>query len=210
VTNNGGDANLVVSGVVVGGANSADFSAESGCTAPVALGGSCPIAVRFSPSAAGGRVANLTVNSNAAAPLSILMTGTGLAATGPPSPTGPRTLSTLRIGPARFRAVKGTTVSYTASAPGTTTLTVLKSAPGRRIGTRCRALPTKPAKGVTIRRCTRTTTVGSLTHTDTAGQNTVTFNGKLKGRALRPGRYTMRVTPAPGAKALTGSFTVTP
>ena len=199
VTNDGSDP-LVVSGVAITGPSATDFGVENLCSGPVAAGAACSIFVRFTPRAKGIRSAIVTVNSNALgiAP-SILVTGTGGAAT-------TRTLTGLRLTPSRFTAAKGTTVTYRASAAGTTTLTVLRHAPGRRVGTRCVALPPKPSAGV---RCTRLITVGALRHTDTAGLNTFALAGRLKGRTLAPGRYTLRVKPGPGAATSTKVFTIT-
>lgn len=209
ITNDGAE-NLVVSGVAFGGANPGDFTADNACTTPTVPGATCSLFVRFTPAAGGTRVASLTVNSNSpGTPPTILVTGTGLAVAGPPSPTPTaRTLSGLRLTPARFKAAKGTKVAYTASAAGTTTLTVTRSALGRRARARCVALPKKPAPGAKLRRCTRTLTLGTVTRTDMAGENSFTFAARLGGRTLAPGRYTLRAQPGPDRPTTTATFTV--
>jgi hypothetical protein len=46
-----------------------------------------------------------------------------------------------------------------------------------------------------IRRCTRHTRVGSFRRTRNAGRSTARFNGYVRRRALRPGRYRLTATP---------------
>jgi hypothetical protein len=45
------------------------------------------------------------------------------------------------------------------------------------------------------RRCTKTKRVGSLTRTRDAGKATLRFNGRLRGKALRAGRYRLTAIP---------------
>jgi hypothetical protein len=45
------------------------------------------------------------------------------------------------------------------------------------------------------RACTRYVKVGSFTHKDLAGSNSVRFSGRAQGRKLAPGRYRLRATP---------------
>jgi hypothetical protein len=121
----------------------------------------------------------------------------------PPSPTGSNqplppkpVLSKLALKPARFTttgmAPKGTTISYALSAPATVTIEVLG---------------TKTVKGKK-----KTVTLGSLPHAPgNAGADSAKFNGKVKGKALEPGKYTLRVTaggPGGSAKPATKTFTV--
>jgi FtsP/CotA-like multicopper oxidase with cupredoxin domain len=78
---NTGTLPLDVAGVALGGAHAGDFAAASGCSAPVAPGGSCAVAVTFLPSATGARAATLTVTtSDPARPaLTASLAGTGIA-----------------------------------------------------------------------------------------------------------------------------------
>jgi 6-phosphogluconolactonase (cycloisomerase 2 family) len=82
---NSGYATLHVSNLVLAGANPGDFSFDNGCTAPVAVGNSCSISVRFAPAAAGQRTAQILVSDDAPdSPQSISLSG---------SATDPYTLS---------------------------------------------------------------------------------------------------------------------
>jgi hypothetical protein len=116
-------------------------------------------------------------------------TGTPTASTTP----AVLTLAKLALKPARFK--KKTTVSFTLSAAAGVNLEVL----ARR----------KQRNGKT-----RTVRVGSLPPVSgRAGTNTVSFNGKPKGKSLAPGRYTLRATATASglsSKPLTAAFEVRP
>src|SRR5439155_1744040 len=74
---NTGNANLVVSGVTLGGTNPDQFAQTNTCTT-VAAGGSCTVSVTFTPSATDTRTAELSIASNAAgSPASVALSGTG-------------------------------------------------------------------------------------------------------------------------------------
>ncbi len=74
---NSGTTTAAVSGVVVTG----DFSQTNNCTS-VAVGGSCTVTVKFTPTAAGSRTGTLTVTSNANnSPAIVALTGTGIGST---------------------------------------------------------------------------------------------------------------------------------
>jgi hypothetical protein len=126
-------------------------------------------------------------------------------------------LGSLTIKPARFRAAgpragkakTGATITYTDTLAASTRLTVLVAQPGISRGAGC---VTPPRHGGTAhhRRCTRYATVGSVTHSDLAGPNTVHFSGRLSGRKLAPSRYTLEATPrANGKTGVTRSATFT-
>jgi hypothetical protein len=75
---NGGEAPLIVSGATLGGANPDDYLLDDGCQAPVAVGSSCRIGVRFAPQAQGASTATLTLQTNApVAPVPVELSGTG-------------------------------------------------------------------------------------------------------------------------------------
>lgn len=109
--------------------------------------------------------------------------GTGSAGDSSPkvAPSAPATapqLSKLALAPRRFAvagAKRGTKLTFTLSVPASVRLEVL--AQRRRKG-----------KKPTLVR------VGALTVAGTAGANKFAFNGRLKGKALAPGRYTLRAT----------------
>jgi hypothetical protein len=126
----------------------------------------------------------------------------------PPGSAGPSSLVPLisapRLSASTFRAASqgaslasrlrlpiGTTVSYQDSMAATTTFTVLRHAPGHRKGRKCAA--GRPRKHQ--RRCTRSISLGSFTHADTVGSNSLHFTGRMGGRKLKPGRYTLTMTP---------------
>jgi len=63
---NTGAGPLAIGGIVLGGANPADFALANGCGATLAVGASCSIGVTFAPTAPGARTAALVITSNAA------------------------------------------------------------------------------------------------------------------------------------------------
>lgn len=105
-----------------------------------------------------------------------------LVHTGPPSPPPTATapvLSKLKLKPAKFtvtgKAPKGTTISFTLSTAATVKLEVL----GKK----------------TVKGKPKTVTLGTLASTPgKVGANSVKFNGKVKGKPLAPGSYTLRAT----------------
>ncbi|HEX4759288.1 MAG TPA: choice-of-anchor Q domain-containing protein [Thermoleophilaceae bacterium] len=129
-------------------------------------------------------------------------------------------LKRLKLSPSAFPAAPrggsisrktGANISYTASDPGTTTFRVLKPAAGRRQGKSCRKPSAHNRRG---RKCTRYVALkGSFTHKDKAGANKLHFTGRLRRRALRPGRYRLSATPrvqGKKGKALNTSFKILP
>jgi len=75
ISNTGGAA-AAVSSITAG----SGFSETNSCGSSIAAGASCPVQVTFSPTAATGYTAGLTVSSNAAnSPLTVTLTGTGTA-----------------------------------------------------------------------------------------------------------------------------------
>jgi F5/8 type C domain/Abnormal spindle-like microcephaly-assoc'd, ASPM-SPD-2-Hydin/Right handed beta helix region len=76
---NTGSAAATISSVTAG----APFAQTSTCGTSLAAGGSCTVSVTFTPTAAGGASANLTVASNATNPsLTVPLTGTGTSSSG--------------------------------------------------------------------------------------------------------------------------------
>jgi hypothetical protein len=75
VVKNTGDASGTPGTPTITGANAADFAlGTNGCTAPVAAASSCSVAVRFKPTAAGTRTAQITVGDK-----SVTLSGVGQA-----------------------------------------------------------------------------------------------------------------------------------
>lgn len=109
---------------------------------------------------------------------------------------GTRTITALTLGPTAFRATGrkplGTDVRFRLGTGGTVVITVTRAAAGKRSGRRCVA-PSRRLKSA--KKCTRQVTLpGSLRKAGTAGANTVRFSGKLRGKALAPGAYTLVLT----------------
>ena len=94
VTNNG-SAPLVISTILVGGADPDDFLIGDRCQQPVAPGANCQIGIRFHPQVAGARTATLTLLTNAAtAPGPVTLTAGGTV--GAPGPAGKVELLTCK------------------------------------------------------------------------------------------------------------------
>jgi hypothetical protein len=112
--------------------------------------------------------------------------------------TTPPALSGLTLTHKAFRTAKpkpppkGTTIRFNLSEAASVEFRVTQKRPGRRSGKRCVA-PTHKLRHA--KRCTRTATIGSFTRTAVAGNATVPFSGRLNGRALTAGSYTLTLTP---------------
>jgi len=139
----------------------------------------------------GARIANLTALSEA---YSIFAVG------GPSTPLSGRT--------AAKRHHKGTVFSFRLDQPATIKVAIQTTARGRRVGRACKPeshkLRHKP-------RCTRTVTIATLIRSAHAGLNKIGFTGRIRGKALKPGRYKAVFTAvdAAGASARQSlSFTI--
>jgi hypothetical protein len=126
VTNNGG-SDLVMGQLSVVGANAGDFlfTADTCGSQTLQAGGSCAVGLRFAPSAAGARTAELQIPSNASAsPDVVPLSGQGTVPSGPSGPSGggspdvtaPDTL--IAQGPKRKMRKKRATFSFSATEPG--------------------------------------------------------------------------------------------
>jgi hypothetical protein len=115
-------------------------------------------------------------------------------------------LSGLHVTPSSFKAASsgptiaaskgkgGARISYSDSLAATTSFVITRAVSGVRIGKRCSA-PPRHAKGK-LKRCTRLLRVTTFNHVDRAGSNTLRFSGRVHGRKLSPGAYTLSATPA--------------
>ena len=82
---NTGNATLSITSIASTGANATDFTQIDTCGASVAAGGNCTIAIMFTPSTTGTRVASLGITDNATgSPQPVSLSGTGTQA----EPTG--------------------------------------------------------------------------------------------------------------------------
>lgn len=182
------------------GDNAGDFSV-SGCSTPVAPGASCTLAVAFEPTATGGRAASLRIVDNAVGGgWTVPLSGTGVAAPArPPASLSAPVLSGLHQAQKRWREGKGkkgglpvgTKFTFTLNEAGQVTLSFDKKGPGRRTGKKCVA----PTKANAKRpRCTRALSAGTETLSVNASSNSIPFNGRIGGKMLKPGTYTMTIT----------------
>ncbi len=115
----------------------------------------------------------------------------------------PSAFSAARGGPSvTRRRSRGAKVSYTVAASTAVRFTVRQTRSGRRKGSG------KAARCVSATRanrsaakCTRTVThAGSFTNMAKKGSNSLRFTGRLGGRPLKPGAYTLVATPRVGGK----------
>jgi hypothetical protein len=112
-----------------------------------------------------------------------------------------RTLSELVVHPSAITTRKDkhrhvattttTTISYHDSQAATTTVTIQQELPGVVHGHICAAPPRHPHGKP--RHCTRYLSVGSITHNDTVGTNSIRFNGRVDGRSLAAGTYRLEL-----------------
>jgi hypothetical protein len=85
----------------------------------------------------------------------------------------------------------GTRFLFKLSEPASVKVAIEQPRRGRRSGGKCR----KPsAKLRTKKACMRYVRKGQLTSPGVLGQNSLAFTGKLRGKALRPGRYRARIS----------------
>jgi virginiamycin B lyase len=103
----------------------------------------------------------------------------------------PRFLRAAAFSPARFRAGTTSRLTFALSEAGRVRIAIERPLSGRRVDGRC----VKPTRRNRSRsRCTRYSTVATLRRTGALGLNTITFNGRVGGRALPARRYRVSVT----------------
>jgi hypothetical protein len=122
--------------------------------------------------------------------------GLGVLGVTPSDVTAPSFLALPRLHPRRFRAARrgpsiavrvGTTITYTLSEAARVTFTVQRYRPLSRV---CRRRLARTARHRTGPRCRRWISLkGRFATTSAAGPASVRFTGRLRRRALRPGRY---------------------
>jgi hypothetical protein len=111
----------------------------------------------------------------------------------PAAPSGPSATASRKF---------GTQVTYTLSQAASVRFTVQQPQAGRKVKhgkkTTCDRPTTKNAKR---KKCTRIVTLtGSFALTGVAGTNKFHFTGRLNGKRLAPGKYTLVVTPQANGK----------
>jgi len=99
-------------------------------------------------------------------------------------------LTDLKISPKAFRAKSGATIRYRLNRAANVRFTVVQKQPGKRVNGRCRK-PTRRNRAA--KRCSRTVVKGSFSDAGTAGANSLPFPGRVGGKRLKPGKYTLRV-----------------
>ena len=187
-----GAQSLSIAGTSMTGTNTGDFAitADACSGRTLAFEQSCTIAVHFTPSSAGPRSASIALHDNEANPVSIALSGTGVApGAGPPGATGP-------IGPAGPRGAPGQIELVTCK-------TVTVKVHGRR---------------VTRHKCQTKLISGTATFTSALAKATLSRRGVVYAtgtasltrlvlrarRAVKPGRYLLTLTSGPrGARATT-------
>jgi hypothetical protein len=113
-------------------------------------------------------------------------------------------LSRLTVSPQRFAvrrsaraaAARGTRIRWRLSEPARLALRVDRVRLGFRRGGRCVARPPRSGR---VRRCTRLVRVGSITRIAPRGTTSMPFNGFMRGRPLRSGRYRVTAIPTDAA-----------
>jgi hypothetical protein len=118
----------------------------------------------------------------------------------PPPPPAAAALTSLAVSPKAFGPLKqggaiagatkpkrGATVRYALTAAAAVAFTVERGLRGRSVGGKCRKqTPANRRK----KKCTRFRKLkGGFTHQGAAGPNSFRFSGRLRGRALKPGKY---------------------
>ncbi|HEX4034077.1 MAG TPA: hypothetical protein VHX66_06510 [Solirubrobacteraceae bacterium] len=125
----------------------------------------------------------------------------------------PAVLSALSLKPAVFGAAaggptvitpatknrKGTLITYQLSAAATVTFTLERPVVGRvKTSGGHRTCAPATHRTANARHCTRRVAAGSFTQAGTAGANSLRFSGRIGGKKLARGSYTLIATPAGG------------
>jgi hypothetical protein len=115
--------------------------------------------------------------------------------------------ATFTVGPASTplngqtaarRHKRGTVFSFRLDQPATVKIAIQTKARGRRVGRTCRADTPRLRRDP---RCVRTIIIATLARTARVGLNTVAFSGRIRGTALKPGRYQAAFTAVDSAGA---------
>src|SRR3954470_22137226 len=134
------------------------------------------------------------------------ITGVSAPATPPPPPAGTppdttapavttyalssKVIRAFASGGSTARATRGAKVSYTLTEPATAAFTVQRLTKGRRVKVKGKTRCVRRTRANARRKkCTRRVPVGSFTRPSGVGPNVFTFTGRLRTRALKPGRY---------------------
>jgi hypothetical protein len=111
---NAGNANLLISGLALGGANASDFQVAGGQCSSVAPGMNCGIQVGFTPGAVGQRLATLNISDNAQnSPQSVALSGTGVSPFTMQMPSGFSSVTITRGGSATYQITVSASPGFT-------------------------------------------------------------------------------------------------
>jgi hypothetical protein len=124
---NTGSATMSIASVTLTGANVGDFAITSNtCGATLAASASCAVAVTFSPTVSGTRVANVTFADNAAGnPHSVTLTGSGNGALAPIATLQPASMTFASQNTGTTSTAQTATMTNTGSAPMTVSAVAL-------------------------------------------------------------------------------------
>ena len=118
---NPGTAALSITGISVTGAGSSVFAQTNSCGTTLAAGASCSISVTFTPNAAAGFAASISVADNATgSPQSVTLAGTGVAPAVPQAVLSPASLAFGNVTTGTTSAAQTVTLSN----PGTAALSI--------------------------------------------------------------------------------------
>ena len=116
--------------------------------------------------------------------------------------------STPLVGRTARRIPRGTTFSFRLDYPAVARVRIQRKLRGRRVGGVCKP-PTRRLRH--HRSCTRLVTKATLRRNASVGLNRIAFSGRIRGRALPPGRYRAAFTatnPAGTSRTRALSFTI--
>lgn len=174
---NSGQAPLVLSALTVSGAAAGDYALAGSCVAgaSIAVGQTCTLSARFTPSALGTRPASIAVASNA--PMVTLgLTGVGAAAAAPIATLAPTTqdFGTVAIGGAPLQR----TVMLTNSGNAALVITTIAASGAFAATSNCTSTVAAAAS------CSIAVTFSPVAATTYSGQLTVTSNAPTATVAL--------------------------
>ncbi len=187
LTNNAKTSALNISSVIISGLNATEFSQTNNCGTSLAAKASCTLTIAFAPSAAGARVATLTVTDNAAVTTQIIsLSGTGTAAV----PTASLSPANVKFG----NVTVGTKTTQTVTLTNTST----------NINA---VLNITSVKVMTIKPFSQTNNCGASLNAGQSCTITVTFSPTATGAASSTLTVTDNASPAAQKTGLTGTGT---
>lgn len=121
-----------------------------------------------------------------------------------PAPAQAPVLTGVTLGKSTFAAGTRVPFSLESSAAGTAKIVITRATKGRKSGKTCKPQTKKNRKA---KRCTYDKVLRTLTAPVPAGRATITFDGKVAGKALAVGTYKAQIT-VTGTSGLTSKPTV--